>query len=462
MLTHRRSSLSLLLALLVGLLIVGVGLATGFFIGIKPLYLGLALGAVPMLVYFFTNFEQAVIGLLILRSSLSGLSGLQIPSAYALALDALTLLYVTVMLLTGRKVKCDRFWWIFALWVILQALWLILLPLGGLGLDASFLGEGIREWVRRFTFLMVYLLVIQLQDRLHPQRVITLLLFSLIVPVTVGLMQIPSGDRIQGTIGHPNSFATYLSFMIALAWWRLNLAQKRLPWMLLLGLLSFAYVNTRSLAALVTAGVLILVLNASKLNPIRIVGGVILFSIVLVLFANTGGGQERLSELFETPLFNRDLDISRTMILAVGDGNSFNWRITHWYYLIQSWQNYPILGHGISTGQYLSPLRGPSGAGYTPHNDYIRFLAEQGVIGLALFLAFLGAQGVYLWGILRSAPKGSSEGQLCLILIAFLISNLVNMLSNNVLDIGDFWFYWWAVFPVAGWGTERFQRVQEC
>lgn len=407
MLTHRRSSLSLLLALLVGLLIVGVGLATGFLVGIKPLYIGLALGAVPMLVYFFTNFEQAVIGLLILRSSLSGLSGLQIPSAYALAFDALTLLYVTVMLLIGRKVHSDRFWWLFAVWVMLQSLWLILMPLGGLGLDASFLGDGIREWVRRFTFLMVYLLVLQLKDRLHPQRVITLLFFSLVVPVTVALMQIPSGDRIQGTIGHPNAFATYLSLMIALTWWRLSLAERRLPWMLLLGLLAFAYVNTRSLAALITAGVLILVLNASKLNPIRIVGAVIVFSIVLALFASTGGGQERLNELLETPLLNPDMDVSRTIILAAGDGNSFNWRVTHWYYLLQSWQNHPILGYGIGTGPYLSPLRNDAGSPYTPHNDYIRFLAEQGIVGLALFIAFMGAQGIYLWRILRRAPKGS-------------------------------------------------------
>lgn len=456
MLSNHRSSRSRQ-ALLIGLAVVGLGLIAGFLAGAKPLYLGLALGAVPAVIFFFARFEQAVIGLLILRSSLDPFGAL--PSVFAIALDALTLLYVTVMLLLGRPVRTDRFWWFFAFWVMLQGLWLILLPMGGLGMDDSHLSDGIRESLRRFSFLMVYLLVMQLKDRVHPHKLISLLLLSLVVPVTVGLTQIPSGERVYSTIGHPNSFATYLSLMMALVWLRLSIAKHRLPWILLLGLLAFVYVSTRSLAALVTIGVVILVMNASKLNLWRIIGAVFLFLVVLTLFASTEAGQARLLQLTQTPLFNSDLDVSRTMIVAATDGNSFNWRVSHWYYLLQSWQKYPILGYGIGTASYLSPLRNSADAsGYTPHNDYIRFLVEQGVVGLVLFLAFLGAQFVHLLGILRRAPSGSSERQLSLILIAFFLSTLVNMLSNNVLDIGDFWFYWWAVFAVAGWGTERFSR----
>ncbi|AFZ22777.1 lipid A core-O-antigen ligase-like enyme [Cylindrospermum stagnale PCC 7417] len=456
MLTNQRSSSRI--TLWVGLASVAIGLIIGFLAGAQPLYLSLAVGAVLIVFYFFARFEQTVIGLLILRTSLDPFSAQQIPAAFAMGLNALTLLYVVLTLLTGRTVHTDWFWWIFAGWVMLQGLWVILLPLGGLGLDASFLPDSIREWVRIFSWLIIYLLVMQLKDRIHPQKFISLMLLSLVVPVIVGLIMIPGGERVHSTIGHPNSFATYLSLMMALVWWKLNWTQPRWPWILLLGLLAVVYVSTRSLAALATIGVLILVLNASKLNPLRIISAVILLLVVIALFASTEAGQTRLLELTQTPLFNADMDVSRTMIIAAGDGNSFNWRISHWYYLLQSWQQYPIFGYGIGTGRYLSPLRNPEGTLYTPHNDYIRFLVEQGILGLVLYLAFIGAQFAYLLQILRRAPRHSSESQLCQILLAILLSTLVNMLSNNVLDIGDFWFYYWAVFPVAGWGTERFNR----
>jgi O-antigen ligase len=460
MLTDQLSSRSSRLALLIGLAGVVIGIAVGFAAGIKPLYLGLLLFALPVIYCFFAYFKQSVILLLVLRTSLDSYSAQQLPSAYTLLIDALTLLYVVVMLLSGRRIQTDRFWWFFALWVMLQSLWLILMPLGGLGLDASFLQYGIREWMRRFSFLIVYLLVMQLKDLYSPQKVISLLLLSLVVPGTIGLMQIPSGERVESTLGHPNALATYLSLMMTFVWWKLNWAQRRLPWIILLSVLTLLYVSTRSLAALITIVVLILVLNASKLSPLKVIGAVILCLIVFALFASTEAGQERLIQLTETPLLNPEMDISRTILLASQDDNSFNWRISHWYYLLKSWTQSPILGYGIGTGEFLSPWRNGRGGGFTPHNDYIRFLVEQGVVGFALFIAFLAAQFAHLWGIFQRAPRNSSERQLSLMLIGFSISTLVNMLSNNVLDNGDFWFYWWAGFAVAGWGTERFKQEE--
>ncbi|BCX08149.1 MAG: hypothetical protein KatS3mg066_2008 [Fischerella sp.] len=61
MLTNQRVHSSFL-PLLVGLLGVGVGIIAGFFAGAKPLYLCLALVAVPVLIFFFTKFEQTVMG----------------------------------------------------------------------------------------------------------------------------------------------------------------------------------------------------------------------------------------------------------------------------------------------------------------------------------------------------------------------------------------------------------------
>lgn len=126
------------LAFWVGVGGVVVGIAAGWLAGAKPLYLGLVLGAVAVVIYFFADFERAVLGLLILRSSIDSFIAQQLPAAFALGLDALTLLYVTVMLLTRQNVRTDRFWWFFAGWWVLQGLWVILLPLGGWGWMLSF------------------------------------------------------------------------------------------------------------------------------------------------------------------------------------------------------------------------------------------------------------------------------------------------------------------------------------
>ncbi len=85
-------------------------------------------------------------------------------------------------------------------------------------------------------------------------------------------------------------------------------------------------------------GILILVLIAPRLNLINLIGGALLFAVVIVLFASTEFGQQRLASLTQTPLLNPDLDISRAILLSHGDGNSFNWRLAQWSLLIQAWE----------------------------------------------------------------------------------------------------------------------------
>ncbi len=165
------------------------GLVIGLLTAFMPVYLALIVGAIAVVFSFFASFEQTVLGLLILRSALDPFSARQIPSLFAIGVDVLTLLYVAVTLLTGRVVRTDKFWWFFAGWVVLQGLGVILIPLGEQDLDAGAFLNSIREWVRLFSSLMVYLLVMQLQNRLHPQKIISTLFFALILPLTAATIQ---------------------------------------------------------------------------------------------------------------------------------------------------------------------------------------------------------------------------------------------------------------------------------
>ncbi len=459
----RRSSR---LGLWVGMTGMGVGIVVGFLVGIQPLLVGLALVAVAAVVYFFSSFEQAVLSLLILRPSLDIFAAQQLPSAFAIGIEGLTLLYVTMLLLTGRTVRTDSFWWFFVGWVILQALWVILMALGVLGLDASFLPNSIREWTRLFLWPMGYLLVMQLKGRLPPQKIISLLFFSLIIPLIVASMQtflppsvVPpilssvdttslaseTGTRIKGTFGHPNVFATYVLLFIGLAWWKLGQSRQRWPWLILLGVLAFFYVSTKALVSLAMLATFVLVLIIPRLSLPKLMGGVLLFILVIGLFASTDFGQQRLGSLANTPLFNRDIDISRAILLSQGDQNSFNWRISQWYVVLTAWQQSPIFGYGLGLSTQLVSNQ------LLPHNDYIRAMAEGGVVGLVTFLVFFGAQILRIVQLFSAAPRGSSKQDLCLILLAIVVATLIGMSTENIWSHTVFFFYGSILLAIAGW-----------
>lgn len=453
---------------------VGVGLVIGFFAGMQPLYVSLLLGGLAIAFYFFTRFELAVLGLLILRSALDPFSIQQVPAAFALGLDVLTLLYVVATLLTGRTVQTDNFWWLFAGWVILQGLWVILLFWGELSLNNDVWLDSIREWVRLFSWLMVYLLVMQLKNRIHPQKMISALFLALILPLTAALLQILlplsflpdflqgnknsiTGEisRINGTLGLSNTFATFLLLFIGLTYWQMSQSQRRWPWWLLLALLAFLYVSTKALFSLMMLGVFILVLIAPRLSLINLMAGVLFFVVVIALFASTEFGQQRLGSLAQTPILNPDIDISRAILLSQGDNNSFNWRLAQWNLLVKAWEDSPILGYGLATSRYLTIYNNYA------HNDYVRALAEGGIVGFSAFIAFLGTQFLYIMRLLRRSPPKSPQHQLCWVLLALLIAIMVGMTTENILTHTTLFFYWWTLLAIAGWNWNQPQTYAQ-
>jgi len=469
MLKLQGSNLSSRLTFFVALGGVVVGLLVGFLTGVNPLVVGGALFAVSVVVWFFAKFEQAVISLLILRSSLDIFSDYQIPAAFAIGVDLLALLYVTLKLLTGQRVQVDKFWWFLGGWIALQGLWVALLGMGGLGLSASFLMDSIREWIRLFSWLMVYLLVMQLQNRVHPEKIISSLFWALLMPLGAGFLQVvlpPSVlppllskgsetavmeelSRINGTLGHSNTFATFVLLFIGLTWWKLGQSTKRLPWLILFGILAFFFVSTKALFSLAMLLVFVLVLVLPKLKPVNIFGGLILLTIVAALFASSEFGQERLASLAQTPLVNPDIDISRAILLSAVDNNSFNWRIAQWYYLLQQWQQHPLLGYGLGLSQHVATN------GLYPHNDYVRALVEGGIVGFITFLTFLIAQVVRLLKLIYNTPRGSAQNQLSLVLLAFFVSMPVGMLTENIWSHTTLFFYWWTISSVIDWPWQK-------
>ena len=444
-------------------IIVAAGLAIGILAGVQPLIPCMAIALAAVVVCFLNYFEQTVLALLIVRSSLDIFSAQQVPAMFAVGLDALTILYVTLKLLTGQKVQIDRFWIFFAVWVALQGLWVVLIPLNGF--NPLYLSKSIPEWVRLFSWLMVYLLVMQLKDRVHPVKIINALFLSLIAPLTAGLLQIllpayllPSFltlkgtdvtsleqvSRINGTLGHPNTFATFILLFISLTYWKTKNSEDRKLWLILLGILIFFITTSKALVGLVMTSVLVLGLIAPKLNLSKLIVGLVLIAGVIGLFASTEFGQERLASIANTPLLNPDIDISQAILLNSKDGNSFNWRLAQWTSLLESWRDSPIFGYGLKTSSYLSYIQS------SPHNDYIRALVEGGIIGFTTFIAFLGANYWRLTRVFLSATE-KPKRDLCLVAIAVLLALNVGMLTENIWSHTTLFYYWVTIMAIVDW-----------
>ncbi len=461
---------SILLPLVASVAVVVVGLTAGLMVSTKPMYIFTAIAAGAILYSLFTQFEYTVLGLLILRSALDPFSAYQITSAFALGLNALTIIYVTLQLLTRQPVHTDRFFWFFAGWVALQSLWVILLPLGGLGLGPDVMPAAIREWIRLLSWLMVYLLVTQLRDRIHPARFVSALFISLIIPISIACLQIVSPSilppifvggeatipgeelsRINGTLGHPNTFATFLLFFIALTCWKAKCNPQRWKWIVLLGILAFFLVSTKALFSLMMLGVFLLMLLAPSMSPLKLASGVALFAIVIALFASTEFGRERLGSISETPLLNPDIDLGRAILLSAGDNNSFNWRLAQWTDLMTKWQRYPLLGFGLGNSVEVS------GNGLLPHNDYIRALIEGGLTGFSIFIFLFIGQFGWLLQRLRSSmiAQNLPQQELCSIMLALLCAVSVGMITENIWSHTTFFSYWWALFSVINWDWSK-------
>ncbi|MGB2923926.1 MAG: O-antigen ligase family protein [Limnothrix sp.] len=452
-----------------GLLLAGIPLMMGVsLVGIRePLYLVAAAIAAGCCYAFFKYFETTVIALLVVRSALDVFSDQQLPAALALGIDALVMIYVAHRLITRQTIETDRFWWFLIGWFVVQGLWVVLLPLGGLGAGTSVLGDAVREWVRLISGGLIYLLVMQLKGRIAPEQLVNLLFLCVAIPIAFGILQclpidglptiivpevspvaIEEGSRVQGSMGHPNSFACFALLFVALSLWKGEHAERPIRWFALAGLLIFLLLASKSITGIVMLGAFIVAYFLPKLRGKDIFWALGLTAVITVLLmANSSGG--RLGELAATPLLNRDLDVSRAIALQAADvdayRNSFNWRLAHWSNLIQQWRLHPWMGYGMASAKKISLYDN------TPHNDYVRFLTEGGIVGFMTFVLFHIAQLGRLVQLTRTSYPKSPQQRLGMTLIAVHISMMVGMLAGNVLTGTTLFFYWWTLLAVLGW-----------
>ena len=247
----------------------------------------------------------------------------------------------------------------------------------------------VREWVRLFSVIVVYLMVFNFSRTTRYEKIINLLFLSLIIPLGVGFYQVILGKgkviaeilRIPGSFVHPNPFAFYLVIFIGLTFWKFRFSKNKMPWFLLLLIESWMLITTFSLSGVVMLGVLTVILITGEKTKYRLV--LICFLVGFVLaFLFTKTGQIRIASLGQTRKINEILETRRVY-------SSLDWRILNWHLLLSQWVKTPWVGYGLHTSIFINPMKLSAGLGAGPHNDYLRFLVELGIIGFSLFLIFL-------------------------------------------------------------------------
>ena len=193
---------------------------------------------------------------------------------------------------------------------------------------------------------------------------------------------------------------------------------------LLVALFATALVATSSIDGLITLAVMLTALGLLRPGSLRAKLGPCLLAGVLVL------------AFFATPLgSHRIAKESATNVETTAEPNSsLAWRFHKWKTLIPVWERSPIVGQGLgitTTGV------GPPGNKYArkpPHNEYIRYLVETGVVGLAILL---GALTFLIRGLLRrrripSTVDAGTRNAPTLALV-IVLGCLVNSLADNTL-----------------------------
>lgn len=99
-----------------------MGIMIGLLAGVQPLLPGLMIPATLILIYSFNKFEWVLMGWLILRSSVDGMVSLQLPTIFALSLNAIGALFLVTQLFKRQKIHTDWFWWGFFTWWLIQGL----------------------------------------------------------------------------------------------------------------------------------------------------------------------------------------------------------------------------------------------------------------------------------------------------------------------------------------------------
>lgn len=298
--------------------------------------------------------------------------------------------------------------------------------------------SGIIEWLRLVSIFSVFTLAFLLTDsRKDLNNFINTIIASAIIPSFFALYQffsktglsIPNEgiyNRIFGTFIHPNLLAYFLVIPISLALLKFISGKKtklenNLALFLFLFFSSVLLLTFTRGAWLALAGSLLIVaiLRYVYLLPFVLASMLLIYLTVIPI-------QNRINGLFD-----------------FSSQSSVGWRIELWQDASQIAKEKPLYGVGTGAAEIaILDQRGKEMGSPSPHNDYLKILIENGIIGLIsyfllIFSILLQLNKKYK-KIQKSKYKTLVLAMLAFTVIFYTISFADNIIRNTALQ----WTYW--------------------
>lgn len=290
---------------------------------------------------------------------------------------------------------------------------------------------GARDLVKFAAAYAVYLVIVTARPDVHRLKaLLALVVAGAAIPIAVGFWQFsrsvgrgglrPAGLRIQATFDHPNTYGFFLVSIVAVAWGiRKEVPSRFRP-----------FVDIIGIAALVSAA---LTLSRNTWGALAVLAIVIGWRDrrVFVTAAVCAG----IAVLAMPRLITRALEFLHPQLGSSNTGNSLLGRLDLWTRDLALWRTQPILGRGWGSLQAQVTI--------AAHNDFIRALAEAGIVGFVAYLLLIGA--LNRMGI----RSGSSRHDLPRAFMGLALAYTLVSLASNNSGKGAFQFYFWLIAGVS-------------
>ncbi len=318
---------------------------------------------------------------------------------------------------------------------------------------------GLRDWTRMIPLAGLYIVAADL-FREAPERArvwIVGVVASSVWPAVVAVYQTLTDtglhtfrdefttNRLLGTFGHPITYGMYLGIIVLMSLLRLRESDHCRARVALalwggvsLALLFLTYSRGPSfvmVAALVVLGLLARRESWRTRAAVCLVAAAFLAASLLWGYTGDLGGVESLLEEIE-PL-PQTTQRTQVPVPAAQGATSFAWRLNLWRFAVMLAKERPLVGLGLGGFPQQSPRI--VGFAVTPHNDFVRVLAEMGLLGLGAFIwlwAALARRLVRFW----QEAADRTQSLLAAVLLAVAVGYGINCLAADMLNN-----------PTAGW-----------
>lgn len=378
------------------------------------------------LILLIINFEVGFLALIFIRSALDyfknfgAAGGLNIAGVASLVLIVLGIFYALYRKINVFKFEDSIPFFIF----------LVLCGISVIG--SSYFAESLSDWLRLVSVFSVYVLTRMIF--VSEQKIRTALiavLFSTLLPILAGVIQfvtkqgmVMDGEqaRIVGTFLHPNAFASYLLIILIFSMAQVLEGTNFINSSLIISLMipAFAmFLFTFSRGAWI---VFILAMVFMGFMRYRKLLG--LLPVVLILSAlMVPGIHDRIINIFHPSQY-------------VHGRSAWEWRLDTWAAISPIIAQKPLLGHGLATieGEFK----------ILAHNDYLRMLAEVGVVGLLAYLYLTFSLFLNTWKAYHahgSKLEKSFQVGLLAIIVGFLVREFADNTLRNTVVMIYFWIF---------------------